>query len=178
MNERWLRVTNMIAFLVMTLIAIDVQTVLWFHLVGDYTAPMLWLLTVTYFALRRPTGEALLGLYLISFLVASHSLAPWGLILLISLAVHFTLTAVRGRIYMESTLYFSGMGFLSVILFQAFHMLVSSFSDTNPIPSIIRWLAQALTTAGLAPLFFAIFEKVDEMTKRDAVTDSADVDSL
>jgi hypothetical protein len=179
-NERWYKAFNLLLIALLTVVLINIQSVLWFHLFGEFTAPRMWLIVLTYLALRRRFWESVGGLYVLSLLLASHSLAPWGLVFMVSLVVVVTLQAIKDRIYVESTAYFTTMALLSVTLFNLYHLLVSSLYDTNPIhgPDPLRWITQSLTTAGFAPLILTILEWIDSVTKRDTLADSSGGASL
>jgi hypothetical protein len=173
-NERWYRAFNLCLLIVITFLVVNIQSVFWFHLLGEFTAPRLWLVILTYFALRRRFWESVAGLFMLSLIAASHSLAPWGVVFLVGLPVLLTLQAIKDRIYMETTAYFTWMALICVTIFNLCHLIFSSINDMNPIagPDILRWVTQSLTTAGFAPLMLSVLEWVDEVTKRDIISDT------
>lgn len=166
MTERSWRILNFFVFGLILVVFLNLQTVFWFHFLGDYTAPSLWALMLIYATLKRNAQDHLILLFIVSVLVAAHSLWPWGWIFLSGLGVHVIVDALRRRINLGTAGYYAIMGASGVFLFNLLAYAASRFADANPMdrPAIIRWLVQSITSGGLAPLVFAGLEKVDRWT--------------
>jgi hypothetical protein len=76
MQRLWLTGLNYILFIVILVLLGSTQASLWFHIFGSFPPPYLWVSVLTYWALHRNYGHAILISYFTGIVVASMSSIP------------------------------------------------------------------------------------------------------
>ncbi len=167
MKERLKLVTNVLLFLMATLLLATLQTSLWFQIFGYFPSPALWIPCLIYVALYRSTLEVIIYSYLTAFVLASMTAMPEGVLMVSCLAVALTARLFKERIYWVSASYVMMVCGLGALFFQIFHW-AATYVLGDPItgPAVIDWFIEALLTPLAAPVLFPVFRWFDRLTDR------------
>src|ERR1035437_529301 len=92
--------------IVTVLILAAVQTSLWFLVFGRFPAPMFWLVVLVYISVTRPTWEATLVTYLLSFAIAPFTALPFEGVLVYCLLLMLSIILIRERVMWGGLTYF------------------------------------------------------------------------
>jgi len=172
-KEKLLLVANVLLFTFAALILASLQTSLWLQIFGYFPGPALWIPCLIYVALFRPTLEAVIFAYLVSFVLSTMTAMPEGLLMCVNLGLVLTAQLFKQRIFWPGSSYLMMTCGFASLLFNVYHWGLTYVIGAHPMtsPAVMDWLIEALLTPLAAPPLFPIFQWFDRLTQREAPVD-------
>ncbi len=169
MKAKLLGLTNVLLFVLLTLLLSGAQTALWLQIFGYFAPPALWIPVLAYLALFRGTLPTIILSHLVAISISSATAMPLGMVMISCLAVSLSVQVFKTRIFWMQSTYFMMVSGLSVLIFHITHFAASWVLGDAPLtsPAIGDWTIQALLTPLVAPLLFPLFRWIDALTQHD-----------
>ncbi len=158
--------SNYAYFFVILTTLCSLQSLSWFFIFSPYSAPELWLPGLTYWSLYRKPHESFVMIYMLSFIVASLSATPIGMILLLQAGLYLFAYGIKSRFYQPGGVFFmtacGAMSLFSPVL----HLILSYFFEPHPITyfHFLDWIISALLTTLVALPLHILFVFIDDKT--------------
>ncbi|MCB0394534.1 MAG: hypothetical protein KDD25_08235 [Bdellovibrionales bacterium] len=168
MIERRQIIYSSLVFYFLLFVVSSTETSILAQILGATSVPCLFLAVCTYVSIHRKIWEALLFVYLGSFVLSSFSLSPWGFFVFGQLAALMAVRFVRDRVYWPGLGYFIMVYVLSIGVYQVTVSLFSLAVDENPMhgPFWWSWLFQVLWAPVVAAPMMFLMEFIDNRMKR------------
>lgn len=174
MKNQWLILLNFLALAFIAEVACSFQTSLWMQVFGNFPAPMLWMVQLTYSVLHRRIFEGVALVYVTTLVLSAFTVEPFEHLLLINLFCLIFIQIVKNRIYWSSPTYFMLMTGATAFFHVVLLVILSQFLDKSPVrsPEIFQsCLSILLTMLSSLPLYRG-FLALDRITERDETAES------
>lgn len=170
MTDRRRQIIRFFLMIIYSQLLAGVQTSLWVHLFGGFTAPAFWLMIIVYVSLFRNVVDGLFNLFFISFGLSVYTSLPEGLLTLNLLILFAAARFLKSRVFIPTTIYFASTAALGVLGFSLIHLVFSYVFEKLPITSPEVWpvVLQAVVTFFFAIPVFGILQWTDHFMRDEA----------
>lgn len=177
MKERFLLYTNIFVFLLFALVMASLQTSLWFQIAGYFPAPALWIPVLVYVSMHRSAVEMTITIILIAAVLATMTTVSDGILLSSCLLLGVSARIFKERIYWSNYTYSMLICGLSSFFFHFVKWLAAMVLEEKQFftPHVLDWVIESMLTALVAPLFFRVFNWIDEVFGRESVASTGKV---
>lgn len=151
-----------LCFLLLTFALCSLQSVIWFQLFGNFTAPFFSFILFVYFGLDKDSWKSLIYCYSIVYFYSLFTFTSLGMLYFSSMVTFIFLFIVKNRVYWPGAAYFTIMSASSLFLFHLTYILTSLTFETRLTPLLIgNRVLQIILTAGVSYFLYNIIKKID-----------------
>lgn len=170
MKIRWNATLNFFIFLAALLVAAGIQTTLWFQLVGNIPAPLLWLNLIVYIILYRKPFPAIFMIYAMGAILLIFTAMPLKMMLFSLLILFILVYGIKSRVFWSGAGYYTIMCGFSAVAYHLIYFFLSLVMEKNPASfEILDRLVQIILTPTCALLMYFALAKIDKVTQDELV---------
>lgn len=169
MRERNLKILNFVLHVLFLALLAGFQTSFWREFFGALPPPLLWCVSLSYFAFYRSLPLGIFFVYVSSLIVSGFSGTGLGLILIVQMSLFVAGRFFKARIFWSGLTYQFILGGITVILFEIMSYLASWMFEENVVSRLSFWRLsfQLVLTTLVTPSVLWFIRHIDNWTETD-----------
>lgn len=169
MKIHWYWLLSLLLIVTGAIVLSGLQTSMWYLVFGAFPPPMMWLTILVYLSVTRPTWEATVMVYVLTFINSAFTVFPFEALLIYSLALMGCLILIRERVFWGGPTFFSVMVGVASLSAPILYWVTSRWFDKNPVfvPQLFDWLISALLTMLFSLPVYRLYQWFDQIATYD-----------